>query len=116
MATGTSLAWKGGQNAFDSVAASTTDSVLVAGGAGKIIVTAVFFNEGDTTASAVTFNSKGSGSGTAISPPLKTSANGGVVLPYNPAGWFGTVAGEALTVTTGAGSTTGVIVTYSTDS
>lgn len=117
MATATSLGWKGGQNAFDAIAASQTDSVLVAAGDAnsKIIVTSVVINQGDTTPSSVTFNSKGSGAGTAISPPLKAAANGGFVLPLNEAGWFGTIAGQGLTVTTGAGSTTNVLVTYTRD-
>lgn len=117
MATASSLSWRGGQNAYDAIAASQTDSVLVAAsGTAKIVVTSVVINQGDTTPSTVTFNSKGSGAGTAISPPLKAAANGGFVLPLNEAGWFSTVAGQALTVTTGAGSTTGIIVTYTLDS
>jgi hypothetical protein len=43
--------------------------VLVAAQAGKRVrVLAFLINEGDTTASAVTFNSKPAGAGTAISP------------------------------------------------
>jgi hypothetical protein len=38
-------------------------------------------NQGDTTPSTVTFNSKGAGAGTAIFPPLKAAANGGFVIP-----------------------------------
>lgn len=111
MATATSLSGKGIDNAWDSVAASATDSVLVAAKAGKKIrVLSFILNQGDTTPSSVTFNSKGAGAGTAISPALKASANGGFVA--NSAGWFETIAGEGLTVTTGAGSTTGIIVTY----
>lgn len=116
MAKATSLSWRGGQNSYDTIAASQTDSVLVAAsGTAKIVVTSVIINQGDTTPSTVTFNSKGAGAGTAISPPFKAAANGGFVLPFNEAGWFATNAGEALTVTTGAGSNTAVIVTYSTD-
>jgi hypothetical protein len=78
----------------------------------KIRVLSVLLNHGDTTASAATFNSKGSGAGTAISPPLKGPANGGFVVPHSQYGWFETLAGEALTVTTGAGSETSIIVGY----
>lgn len=116
MATASSLGWSGGQNAYDAIAASATDSVLIAAATGsKIVILAVVINQGDTTPSTVTFNSKGSGAGTAISPPLKAAANGGFVLPRNEGGWFATNNGEGLTVTTGAGSTTGVIVTYKLD-
>lgn len=113
MATANSLKGRGVLNAYDVVAASQTDSVLVAAnGTNKIRVLAVVINQGDTTASAVTFNSKGSGAGTAISPLLKGPANGGFVLPYNEKGWFESLSGEGLTVTTGAGSNTALIVDY----
>jgi hypothetical protein len=113
MATASSSSGKGAQNAYDAIAASATDSVLVAGQTGtRVRVISLVINQGDTTPSSVTFNSKGSGAGTAISPPLKASANGGFVLPENTDGWFSTLAGESLTVTTGVGSTTSVLVTF----
>lgn len=114
MATATSAFGKGRITAFDSVAASQTDSNLVTAVSNRRIrVHALIINQGDTTASAVTFNSKGSGAGTAITPALKTSANGSFVVTENTGGWFQTNIGEGLTVTTGAGSTTGIIVSYS---
>lgn len=114
MATATSTRGTGRANAYDSIAASATDSILVAAVSNKRIrVHSVVINQGDTTPSAVTFNSKGSGAGTSVFPALKAAANGGFVLPDNEAGWFATNAGEGLSVTTGAGSTTAVIVTYS---
>jgi hypothetical protein len=113
MATATNLAGGNSQNAFDAIAAGTTDSALVAAAAGtRIVVTSVVINHGDTTASAVTFNSKPAGVGVACAPPLKGAANAAVVLPLGP-GYFGTAVGEGLSVTTGAGSTTSVLVTYS---
>jgi hypothetical protein len=60
------------------------------------------------TATNATFNSKGSGAGVACSMLFANAANGGAVLPHNPLGWFETEIGEALTLTTGAGATTGV--------
>jgi len=113
MATATSLRSFGARNAYDSIAASATDSALVAAQAGlKIRVLSIAINQGDTTPSTVTFNSKPAGAGTAIYPALKAAANGGFVLPHNERGWFETNAGEGLSVTTGAGSTTAVAVTY----
>lgn len=64
------------------------------------------------TGTNATFNSKGSGQGTAISPLFANAANGGAVLPFHERGWFETELGEALTLTTGSGATTGVLVTY----
>jgi hypothetical protein len=100
-------------SAFAAPAASTTDAAVVAAVAGKRIrVVSFVLNQGDTTASTVTFNSKGAGAGTAIGPALKAAANGAIVAPFADGGWFQTNVGEGLSVTTGAGSTTAVMVTY----
>ena len=98
--------------AFADVSASSTDDALVAAKTGlKIRVFAAFVVGGDT-ATDVTFNSKPSGSGVAITSVLAVGDASGFVLPHNPAGWFETVAGEGLTVTTGTGSAQGVNVVY----
>ncbi len=98
--------------AIANVAQSQTDSSIIAAVAGKKIrVTAVVAVAGGT-ATNLTFNSKPAGAGVAISPLFANGINGGEVLPFNPQGWFETVSGEGLTVTTGAGSTTGILVTY----
>lgn len=113
MAVAQSLQGRGGRNAWENVAASSTDESLVAAVTGeKIRVLAVLINHGDTTASSVTLNSKGAGAGTAISPLLKGPANGGFVVPYSKQGWWETNSGEGLTCSTGSGSTTGVTVVY----
>jgi hypothetical protein len=115
MATASSLGGGGVQNAYDSVAAGQTDSVLIAAIPNRRIrVLTYMINQGDTTPSAVTFNSKPAGSGTAIWPAIKYPANGGAQPPMNERGWFSTNRGEGLTVTTGAGSTTGIAVVYDT--
>lgn len=104
------MALKG--SAFANVAAAQTDSVLVAAVADKRVrVKALAFVTG-ATATAATFNTKGSGAGVACSPLFANAANGGAVLPNNPEGWFETETGEGLSLTTGAGATTGVIVKY----
>lgn len=101
------------QSTFDNVAQSQTDSVLVAAKAGKrIAVMSLAFVAGGTATNA-TFNSKPSGSsGSAISMTFANAANGGAVLDHNPHAWFVTKTGEGLSLTTGAGSTTGVQVVY----
>ncbi len=97
------------KRAFLNQAASGTNQTLVAAVAlKKIRVLAAVFVAGGT-ATALTFNSATAG---AISCLFANAANGGATLPFNPSGWFETVAGEALTVTTGAGSTTGIQITY----
>ena len=94
--------------AFANIAASSTASSVVAAVAGKKIrVVALAFVCGATATNA-TFNSASS----AISCLFANAANGGAILGENPLGWFETVRGEALTLTTGTGATTGVQVVY----
>ncbi len=102
------------QSTFANIAASQTDSALVTAIAGRYIRVIGLATLTGATATTITFNSKGSGSGTAISMLLANAANGGAVLPLAPGGrwWFQTNIGEALTATTGSGSTTGVQVVY----
>jgi hypothetical protein len=96
------------KRAFENVAASDTDEEIVAAVSGKKIRVLAVVAVAGGTATNLTFNSASA----AISPLLANGTNGGEVLPYNPHGWFQTVAGEALTVTTGAGSTTGILILY----
>lgn len=116
MATARSMTARGARggmyNAWDNVAAAATDSVLVAAVNGtRIRVLGVLVNGVDVGVCTFTFNSKGAGAGTAISPTFEVPLNGGFVLPMEE-GWFETNPGEALTVTTAAASAIGIIVTY----
>ena len=98
--------------ALANVAASQTDSAVVAAvTAKKIRVLAVIALTG-ATATNVTFTTKPAGSGTAISALFACGSNQGFALGFNPVGWFQTNAGEGLSVTTGAGATTGIQVVY----
>lgn len=99
-------------NAKAAVAASQTDSALVAAVAGKIIRVLSITMSAAATATASTFTTKPGGAGTAISAVFTNPVNTPVSLPYNPHGHFETVAGEGLSVTTGAGSTTNYQVCY----
>ncbi len=98
--------------AFANVAASQTDSSIVSAVAAKKIRVLSAYAVAGGTATTLTFNSKPAGAGSAISALFANGANGGEILPYSPIGWFETVAAEGLTVTTGAGSTTGIGVVY----
>lgn len=112
MAQGPNLVYQP-KRAFATVATGTTDGNVVTAVSGKKIRVLASATMAAGTATAVTFNSKGSGAGTAISATFTNGVNGGEVLPYNPVGWFETNAGEALTVTTAAaGSNTAVHVVY----
>ena len=96
-----------------TVAASQTDSSLVAAVSGQRVCVYQMALIVGATATDVTLNTKGAGAGTSITPPFSFGANGGVVLPNSPKPWFCTTSGEALTMTTGAGSTTGYLLRYS---
>lgn len=95
-----------------NIAQSQTDSAVVAAVAGYAIRVLNVYALAGGTATNLTFNSKPGGAGAAISALLANDANGGEVLPYNPHGWFQTAISEGLSVTTGAGATTGLQVSY----
>lgn len=105
------------QTAIGNIAAGTTDGTLTLEGATLAAVTGkryyvlgVFAHLADATETNVTLNSKGSGAGTAISSTKQVVANGGWVQTRgNEIDYlYKTKRGEALTVTTGAGSTVGI--------
>lgn len=96
-----------------NVTASQVDTVLVAAVAGKKIRVIKLAALCGALATNITFNSKGGGAGTAISMTFSNGPNSGVVLAGGDEdGWFETVVSEALTVTTGAGTTTGIQIVY----
>lgn len=98
--------------AFANVAASQTDSILVAAVGGKSIRVLSYGMMAGATGTNVTFNTKGNGAGVAVSQLFATAANGGIARPYSPTGYFQTNDGQGLSVTTGAGSTVGIDVVY----
>jgi len=98
-------------NVKANIAQSQTDSSLVTRVAGKRIRVLQAVCQAGTNATDLTFNSKPTGSaGTAISPVFQNGVNSGVLLPYTEHGWFVTNLYESLTVTTGAGATTGILL------
>jgi hypothetical protein len=91
-----------------NIAASQTASSVVAAVTGKKLRVIAFRLHAGATATNVTFNT----ASTAISELFACAINGGRADGFSPVGHFETVAGEALTVTTGAGSTVGIGVVY----
>lgn len=91
-----------------TVAASSTDSSLIALVAGRKLRIVSLAAQCGSTATDMTFESGGS----TRKHKIPAGANGGQVLPYNSVGWFETVAGESLTVTTTAGSSCEITGTY----
>ena len=98
--------------ASHSTAASATDDVVLAAQPGLRIRVLGVVASAEGTSTAITFNSKGSGAGTAISSKLTLAATGPTVIPYAKPGWFQTNAGEGLTVTTGSGATVDFQIIY----
>lgn len=101
----TSLTSRGHQNAYLDVAASATATSLVAAAPGKKIRVHALTVSCGATPSTVVFNSASAANGPIF--------NNSISMPFIQPGWFETVRGEALTVTTGAGSVSGVLVVYS---
>lgn len=94
-----------------SVAASQTDSSVVAAVSGKKIRVLGVILSG-ASATSVTFNSKPAGAGSAIAPAMIYTGNSVQSLAATSIGYFETAAGEGLTVTTGAGGTSAIGVVY----
>ena len=92
----------------DAAAGGDTDVVALVSSK-KIRVLAAYAVTG-ATATAVYFKTKATG--THLTATFANAANGGEILPFCPVGWFQTLSGEALTVTLGAGSATGIGVVY----
>jgi len=93
---------------FANVAAAATATSIVAASPGNAIRVLSLVMVAGATATTTTFNSASA----AITCLFANGINGGAVLPLNQYGWFETLGGEALTVTTGAGSTTGYQFSY----
>lgn len=92
----------------ESVTASDTDEELIAAVVGKKLRILALVSQCAGTATDVTFES----STTTRKHKIPAGANGGQVLPFNPAGWFETATSESLTCTTGTGSTTEISGVY----
>ncbi|MGH2359755.1 MAG: hypothetical protein ACRDGM_04325 [bacterium] len=88
--------------------ASSGDNTIVAAVANKKIrVLAVLL----VAAGAVTVRFESGASGTALTGQMTMAANGGFVMPFNPAGWFETAASVLLNLELGgAVSVDGVLL------
>lgn len=64
------------------------------------------------TNNAVTIQWQTSTGPATISGPQSFAANGGIVRPFNQAGWFQTLAGDSLNITLSGGATVGGNITY----
>lgn len=95
-----------------NIAASTTDGAVVSAVTSKKIRVISYQLMAGATATDATFNTKPGGAGTAISMLHACAINGGISCGFHPGGYFETSSGEGLTLTTGAGSTVGVQVSY----
>lgn len=91
-------------------AAGAGDNEVVAAVTGKKIrVLALFLV---MTGTAVTIRFESSAGGTALTGQMTPSQGGGFVLPFNPVGWFETVAGENLNLELGGAQSVDGCLTY----
>ena len=106
--------------ALSNVAPATTDSSIITAKPGFAFRIIGGFVVCGATATKITFNSKPTGAGTAITSEVSCGSYGGLIFPAPsqdragelPCGYFQTNRGEGLTATTGAGGTVGVTLTY----
>jgi hypothetical protein len=89
------------------VASSSGNTAVVAAVSGKRIVVVAH----KILANAAV-NVKWQSASTDITGLSYLAANGGEVLPYNPAGWFRTTAGEALNINLSGAVAVGGHITY----
>lgn len=93
-----------------NISGPVTDQVVVAAVAGQKIRVIGAHALARSAAATLTFKSKGSGAGTAISPIYDNGAHGGFVMLKDKDGIFETNVGEALAVD--AGAALGIMISY----
>lgn len=98
--------------AFANVAASSTDSSIVAAVAGKRIRVLSYRLNVAATATNATFNTKPGGAGTAVSETYQLDARATWSSGFSHVGHIQTGVSEGLAVTTSTGSQVGVGVVY----
>ncbi len=90
-------------------AAASGDNTLVAAVSGKRIrVLSLFL----VASGAVTVAFESGASGTALTGDMNVGANGNVTMPFNPEGWFQTVAGALLNMELGGATSVDGCLTY----
>jgi len=95
------------RRAVIDVAGSGDNTLVAAISNTRIRVLAAFL----VTAGAITVRFESGAGGTALTGQMNIAANGGFVLPFNPAGWFETNAGQLLNLElSGAVSVDGCLV------
>lgn len=97
--------------AFANIAASTTDGAVITAVSGKKLRILDFKISTVTAATTVVFNTKPAGAGTAISATFNAPV-GLVGSGFCEIGHFETNLSEGLSVTTGAGNTVSIQITY----
>lgn len=93
-----------------NVAAGVTNQVLVAGVPGYFIQLDSGWATAGGTATTITFGT--STGDAAITPNIPCGVNSGILWPFAAQGWFQTLPGDDLIITTSAGSTVGLMLNY----
>lgn len=92
---------------FAVVTATATGAVIAP--VGGLIIRILSMDLVASNAMTVSWQSSG---GTTISGPQSYAANGGIVRPFNQAGWFQTLPGEGLNINITGTGTIGGDITY----
>ena len=90
-------------------AATSPDNTIVAAVAGKRIRVLSLFG---IAAGAVTVRFESTADGAKLTGAMELAANRGFTLPFNPEGWFQTVAGELLNMELGGAVSFDGALTY----
>lgn len=91
-------------------AATNTNNTLVAATAGKKIrVLAAFLT---MTGTAVTIRFESAADGTALTGQMTPTQGSTITLPFNPVGWFETIAGDLLNLELGGGQSVDGCLVY----
>lgn len=93
------------------VASASGATTIVAAVASKIIVVRAIYI---TVNAAVNFKFQSHVTPTDLTGLTYAAANGGLVLPYNAAGWFKTISGQALDINLSAAVAVGGTIVYGT--
>lgn len=87
----------------------TSSGTLVVGVAGKRIIVVSAWHVAQT---AVNVKFQTSSGPVDLTGPAYDTGNGGVVLPYNPGGWFATLPGDSLLINLSASTGVGGSISY----
>ena len=92
---------------FKVIDCASTDNTIIAAVTGKKLRVLAYVL---VVTGAATARFESATAGTALTGQMSLAANGGIAAPFNPAGWFETVAGELLNLELSANGADGHLI------